>query len=63
MHNHRCSSLHLCKVVEAPVQAQSVKIEPPQSFGGKNEEDIDSWIFPWIFIFRWNNIPPKLEGN
>ena len=27
---------------EAPAQAQSVRIELPKPFGGKNDEDIDS---------------------
>ena len=43
--------VHICVSCEAPVQAQSVKIEPSKSFGGKNDEDIDSWIFSMDLYF------------
>ena len=39
-------------MAEEPVQAQSVKIEPPKSFGGKNDEDIDSWMFSIDLFFK-----------
>ena len=47
------------QVAEAPVQAQSVKIEPLKPFRGKNDKDIDSWIFSMGLCFKVEKyIPP-----
>ena len=39
-------------MAEAPVQAQFVKIEPPKSFGCKNDANIDLWIFSMNLYFK-----------
>ena len=61
MYNCRCSSLHLHKLQKHIYRLNLSRLSLLKPFGGKNNEDIDSWIFSMDLYFKVEQYIPQSQ--